>query len=40
MDELLFDDLLWLARAQKEHAHCAEILRKEGTEVVYFSDCL
>ena len=40
MDELLFDDLLWLAQAQKEHDNFAEILRKEGTEVLYFSDCL
>ncbi|MFR5881389.1 MAG: arginine deiminase family protein [Cloacibacillus evryensis] len=40
MDELLFDDLLWLAQAQREHDNFAEILRKDGTEVLYFSDCL
>lgn len=40
MDELLFDDLLWLKQAQKEHDNFAEILRNNGTEVLYFSDSL
>ena len=40
MDELLFDDLLWLERAREEHDNFADILRKEGTEVLYFNECL
>ncbi|MCE5201401.1 MAG: arginine deiminase [Synergistaceae bacterium] len=40
MDELLFDDLIWLQQAQKEHDNFADILRKEGCEVLYFQECL
>lgn len=40
MDELLFDDLLWLEQAQREHDNFAEILKKQGTEVLYFSHTL
>lgn len=40
MDELLFDDLLWLEQAQREHDNFAEMLRNEGTEVLYFNECL
>lgn len=40
MSELLFDDLIWLEQAQREHDNFAEILRKEGCEVLYFSECL
>ena len=40
MDELLFDDLLWLERARQEHDKFAEMLRNEGTEVLYFNECL
>lgn len=40
MDELLFDDLIWLEQAQREHDNFADILRREGCEVLYFSDCL
>lgn len=40
MDELLFDDLIWLDQAQREHDNFADILRREGCEVLYFSECL
>lgn len=40
MDELLFDDLIWLEQAQREHDKFADILRGEGCEVLYFADCL
>lgn len=40
MQELLFDDLVWLEAAQKEHDEFASILRKEGCEVLYFQNCL
>lgn len=39
-DELLFDDLLWLDRAQAEHDAFAGVLRDEGVEVLYFADLL
>jgi arginine deiminase len=37
---LLFDDLLWLERAQEEHDAFTEILRSHGAEVHYFEDLL
>ena len=40
MDELLFDDLLWLEQAQREHDNFAQILRDNGTEVLYFGKTL
>ncbi len=40
MDELLFDDLIWLEQAQREHDNFADILRQEGCEVLYFNECL
>ena len=40
MDELLFDDLLWLEQAQREHDNFADILRSNGTEVLYFNRTL
>lgn len=40
MDELLFDDLIWLDQAQREHDNFADMLRREGCEVLYFSECL
>ena len=40
MDELLFDDLLWLEQAQREHDNFADILRANGTEVLYFNRTL
>lgn len=39
-DELLFDDILWVEEAQKEHDAFADILRDNGIEVVYFRNCL
>lgn len=39
-DELLFDDILWLEEAQKEHDAFADLLRDNGVEVVYFRNCL
>lgn len=39
-DELLFDDILWVEEAQKEHDAFADLLRDNGAEVVYFKDCL
>ena len=40
MNELLFDDLLWLKQAQKEHDEFARLLKENGAEVLYFSKCL
>ena len=40
MGELLFDDLIWLEEAQKEHDQFASILRGEGCEVLYFQNCV
>ena len=40
MSDLLFDDLIWLEQAQREHDEFADILRREGCEVLYFSECL
>jgi arginine deiminase len=34
-DELLFDGVPWLARAQEEHDAFAEVLRSRGVEVLY-----
>lgn len=39
-DDLLFDDLLWLDRAQAEHDAFAETLRSRGAEVLYFEELL
>lgn len=39
-DSLLFDDVLWLERAQEEHDAFAEVLRTHGAEVRYFQDLL
>lgn len=39
-DELLFDDLIWLERAQYEHDTFAQALRDQGVEVLYFGDLL
>ncbi|OKL53975.1 arginine deiminase [Bowdeniella nasicola] len=39
-DQLLFDDIVWLKEAQKEHDQFAEVLREQGTEVLYFQDLL
>lgn len=39
-EALLFDDLLWLERAQDEHDEFVGILRSHDAEVLYFSDLL
>lgn len=39
-DRLLFDDVLWLPRAQEEHDAFAETLRNRGVEVLYLHDLL
>ena len=39
-ESLLFDDLLWVERAQEEHDQFVEILRSRGAEVLYFRDLL
>lgn len=38
--DYLFDDVLWLNKAQEEHDVFANILIKEGVKVLYFSDLL
>ncbi len=40
MDELLFDELLWVDKAQEEHDAFANVLRLNGTEVLYLEDLL
>lgn len=37
---LLFDDVLWVERAQEEHDRFVEILRSRGVDVLYFRDLL
>ncbi|ONK10695.1 arginine deiminase [Streptomyces sp. MP131-18] len=39
-DELLFDDVLWVRRAQQEHDIFAELLRSRGVDVRLFGDLL
>ncbi|MDR1915701.1 MAG: arginine deiminase [Synergistaceae bacterium] len=39
-DELLIDEIVWVERAQENHDEFAELLRKNGSEVIYFQDCL
>jgi arginine deiminase len=39
-DALLFDDLLWLERAQEEHDRFVELMTSRGIEVLYFADLL
>ncbi|WP_052851264.1 arginine deiminase [Streptomyces avicenniae] len=39
-DELLFDDLLWVRRAQEEHDVFAGLLRERGVEVLLFDELL
>jgi len=38
MDELLFDDLLWVRRAQEEHEEFCAVLAGAGAEVLELSD--
>ena len=40
LSELLFDDIPYLAAAQKEHDAFADILRNNGVEVVYLEDLM
>lgn len=39
-EALLFDDLLWLERAQEEHDRFTAIMAERGVEVLYFEDLL
>ncbi|MBZ0267463.1 arginine deiminase [bacterium] len=39
-EALLFDDILWVERAQEEHDAFVEILRSRGSEVLYFRQLL
>ena len=39
-DELLFDDVLWVERAQLEHDQFVQCMRDRGTEVLYFQTLL
>ena len=39
-DELLFDELLWVEEAQREHDAFADLLAGEGVEVVHVEDLL
>jgi len=39
-EALLFEDLLWLERAQEEHDRFTDILRDRGAEVLYFAELL
>jgi arginine deiminase len=38
--DLLFDDMLWVSRAQAEHDSFADVLRSRGAVVHYYSDLL
>ena len=40
MDELLFDDLLWVRRAQEEHDQFSAVLAGAGVEVLMLADLL
>jgi arginine deiminase len=39
-DDLLIDEIVWVERATRNHDEFADLLRANGTEVVYFQDCL
>lgn len=39
-DDLLFDDVLWVERAQWEHDQFTAVLRERGVEVLYLGDLL
>lgn len=39
-DSLLFDDVLWLEKAQEEHDEFARVLRSQGAEVLYLNKLL
>lgn len=39
-DELLFDDVLWVDKAQEEHDYFTDVMRDHGVEVFYVQDLL
>ncbi len=39
-DDLLFDDVLWVEQAQREHDAFVEVMRERGVEVFYAHDLL
>jgi arginine deiminase len=39
-DDLLFDDVLWVEQAQREHDAFVEVLKSRGAEVYYVQDLL
>jgi arginine deiminase len=39
-DDLLFDDVLWVEQAQREHDAFVAVMRQRGVEVVYCQDLL
>src|SRR5512133_806238 len=39
-DDLLFDDVLWVERAQWEHDQFVKVMRERGIEVFYHLDLL
>src|SRR3954465_7895161 len=39
-DRLLFDDVLWVSRAQEEHDRFAPLLRERGAQVHLFGELL
>lgn len=39
-DDLLFDDVLWVERAQWEHDQFTAVMRERGVEVLYLGDLL
>ena len=39
-DQLLFDDIVWLKEAQREHDQFAQALRDQDVEVLYFQNLL
>ncbi len=39
-DELLFDDVLWVERAEKEHDQFVQVMRERGVEVFTVQDLL
>lgn len=40
LQELLFNEIIYLKQARKEHNEFADILRKEGVEVLYLTDLM
>src|ERR1700685_1631566 len=40
ISDLLFDDMLWVSRAQAEHDAFADVLRSRGVVVHYYGDLL